>query len=331
MEHIQQAARPSRGPLSRGAAGTLLRGFSQIFFQAQILPGLLILAAFAVASWQMALLAILGAAASTVSGALMRAPAAVVRAGDHGFCGALVGGAAFAAIGGGVPGAIAAVLGGAACAPVTWVVQRVFRTALLGPLKLPSITAPFCIVAGILFFATAERRVAPAYIALDGSPLALFLRSILANVSQVMLIDSVIAGGLILAALFFSQWKVGVAAILGSVLTSVMAAVIGAEPLLLGHGMLGYSSVLVAIAMAALFVAGSWQPWALAAIGALLAGALSMLFQGVPALYTWPFVVVTWLLLIVVHLVPVLKRAPGHVSAGTDLVGLGSRSLPTAL
>lgn len=299
----------------RGTASTLLRGFSQIFFQAQMLPGLLFLAAIAVASWQMALLTLLGCAASTVTGSLMRAPAAIVRAGDHGFCGALVGAAAFAAIGGGLPGVIAAVLGGAACAPVTWGVQRLFRTALLQPLKLPSITAPFCIVAGILFFATADRRVAPAYITLDGSPPALFLRSILANVSQVVLIDSLVAGALILVALFLAQWKVGVAALLGSVLQSVLAAATGADPLLLGHGMLGYSGVLVAIAMAALFVAGSWQPWVLAAIGALLAGVLSILFQGVPALYTWPFVIVTWLLLSVVHFVPGLKRAPLNVSA----------------
>ncbi|WP_154606580.1 urea transporter [Arthrobacter sp. AQ5-05] len=148
--------------------------FPQIFFQAQNLPGLLILAAFAVASWQMALLALLGCAASTVTGLLMRAPAAMVRAGDHGFCGALVGAAAFAAIGGTWFAAMCAILAGAACAPVTWGVQRLFRTALLGPLKLPSITAPFCIVAGILFFATADRRVAPAYITPDGSPVALF-------------------------------------------------------------------------------------------------------------------------------------------------------------
>lgn len=315
MKHIQPAARAPREPLLQAAAVTLLRGFSQIFFQAQVLPGLLILAAFAVASWQMALLSILGAIASTLTGSLFRAPAIIVRAGDHGFCGALVGAAAFAAIGGGLPGAIAAALGGATCAPVTLAVQRLFRTALLQPLKLPSITAPFCIVAGILFFATADRRVAPAYIEVDGSPVALFLRSILANVSQVILIDSLIAGGLILVALLLAHWKVGLAALLGSVLPSVMAAASGAESLLLGRGMLGYSSVLVAIAMAALFVAGSWQPWVLAAIGALLAGGLSIAFQGVPALYTWPFVVVTWLLLMVVHVVPGFKRAPANVAA----------------
>ncbi|MET4004313.1 MULTISPECIES: urea transporter [Arthrobacter] len=327
MNHIQPAARPSREPLLRRAGRTLLLGFSQIFFQAQMLPGLLILAAFAVASWQMALLALLGCAASTVTGLLMRAPAAMVRAGDHGFCGALVGAAAFAAIGGGLPGAIAALLGGAACAPVTWGFQRFFRTALLGPLKLPSITAPFCLVAGILFFATADRRVAPAYITMDGSPVALFLRSILANVSQVVLIDSVIAGGLILAALFLAQWKVGLAALVGSVLSSVIAVATGADPLLLGHGMLGYSSVLVAIAMAALFVAGSWQPWALAAVGALLAAGLSMLTQGVPALYTWPFVVVTWLLLTVVHFVPGLKRSrPGSSDDAPPKVHAGELS-----
>lgn len=84
--------------------------------------------------------------------------------------------------------------------------------------------------------------------------------------SQVVLIDSLIAGGLILAVLFLAQWKVGLAALAGSVLSSVLAVATGADHLLLGHGMLGYSSVLVAIAMAALFLAavGIGRDWGIA-------------------------------------------------------------------
>jgi urea transporter len=288
---------------------TLLFGISQIFFQAQVVTGLLILAAFAVASWQMAFLVVIGSACSSFAGLLMRVPANEVRNGHQGFCGALVGAAAYAAVGGGWLGVLTAILGGIACAPVTWALATAFSARPLKPFQLPYSTAPFCIVGGLMLLATTGHHVT-ASIGVNGDSLqTAFLRSLLTNVSEVVLIDNVVAGGLILLALFAAQWKVGLAAVLGSVLQSLVLLLLHVDAVSLGSGVFGYSGVLVAIAMAAVFLKGTWQPWVMAVVGTLLACLFTLLVQDLPGVYTWPFVITTWVLLVVSRFIPGIKRA----------------------
>lgn len=293
----------------RQVALTLLYGLSQIFFQSKAVPGLLILVAFAMASWKMALLVVIGSACSSFGGLLMRIPVSAVSNGHQGFCGALVGAAAYSALGGGWMGILAAVLGGLACEPVTWGLAHGFNTPLLKPLQLPYTTSPFCVVGGMLYFASAGHHVVHDVIELDDSLPKDFVRSILTNISQVVLVDSFIAGGLILLALFIAHWKVGLAAVLGSAVESSMAILAGQDAVDLGRGLLGYSGVLVAIAMAAVFLKGTWQPWVMAVVGTVMAGGITMLVQDWSAVYTWPYVITTWILLAVTHYVPWIKRA----------------------
>ena len=300
--------RPRNDWLGHGTI-TLLFGVSQIFFQTKAVPGLLILAAFAVASWQMALLVVIGSLGSSVAGLLLRVPAGEVRNGHQGFCGALVGAAAYAAVGGGWLGVLAAALGGMACAPVTWALARAFRSRHLEPFKLPYTTAPFCIVGGLMLLATTGHHVASAIGELDDALERDFLRSLLTNVSEVVLIDNVAAGALILLALFAAHWKVGLAAVLGSVLQSLLVLLLHEDAVNLGRGTLGYSGVLVAIAMAAVFLKGTWQPWAMAVVGTVLACLFTLLVQDLHGVYTWPYVITTWVLLVVARLIPWFKRA----------------------
>lgn len=281
---------------------------SQIFFQAKVLPGLLILIAFVVASWQMALLAVVGCICSTLAGMLLRFPSALIRAGHHGYCGALVGAAAFGALGSGWLALAAAVIGGLLCGPVTWVMVKAFDSSLLKPLQMPYLTGPFCVVASLMFFVTAGHHVERAPVVLDESTSALFFRSIVSNVSQVVLVDSALVGVLILVALFLSHWKVGLAALLGSVMLSVLAIATGQDRLLLGHGMLGYSEVLASIALAAVFLKGTWQPWVMAIAGTLLVGVVRIPIQDWYGVYTWPFVLTTWMLLAGGHFIPGINR-----------------------
>ncbi|MDJ0312803.1 urea transporter [Arthrobacter sp. H35-D1] len=290
------------------ATVTLLRGISQIFFQAKAIPGLLILIAFVVADWQMALIVVLGCISSTVAGVLMRFPASKVRAGHHGFCGALVGAAAFAAMDSGWLAFLVSVLGGLLCGPVTWLLVQAFNSPPLKALQLPYLTGPFCVVASLMYFATSGNHVSQVPVVLDESLTALFFRSIVSNVSQVVLVDSVLVGLLILLALFLSHWKVGLAALLGSTMLSVVAVTTGQDRLLLGHGMLGYSEVLVSIALAAVFLKGTWQPWVMAVVGTLLVGVVRIPLQHLYGVYTWPFVITTWVLLAAVHFLPGIKR-----------------------
>ena len=149
-------------------------GLSQIFFQANLLTALLILAAFVVADWRMAVLVVLGCAASTLAGRMLGATASDVVAGLQGFCGALVGAATFSAIGGQWAAYPIAIVGGALCAPVAWLVVALFTKTPLKVFALPSTTAPFCIVAtGVLLSTQALHVSSAASETIDSVPLAL--------------------------------------------------------------------------------------------------------------------------------------------------------------
>jgi len=74
---------------------------------------------FAVADWRIAILVILGCAASTVAGRALGVSVADVSAGLQGLCGALVGAATFLIVGAQLAAHPIAVVGGALCAPIT--------------------------------------------------------------------------------------------------------------------------------------------------------------------------------------------------------------------
>jgi urea transporter len=204
----------------------------------------------------------------------------------------------------------AAVAGGAACTPVAVGVARLFSRRGLKQFKLPVTTAPFCIVAGLVYWLTTPLRPgvelpAPA----DASVLQDFGRSLLTNVSQVVLVDSAVAGALILLGLFIAHWKVGVAALFGSALEGLVALAIGQEMESLYHGLLGYCGVLTAIALAVVFLAGTWQPWVTAAVGVVLSTPLAYLLHATAIpVYTWPFILATWTALVAVAFVPGFRR-----------------------
>lgn len=289
----------------------LVHGVSQIFFQVNGFTGLLILAAFFTEDWRMAVLVALGSLASSAGGLLLRESTTRIQSGFQGFCGALVGAATFAALGGQGISYPIAVVGGLLCAPVTWGVNWLFTHKPLAALRLPSTTAPFCLVATVILVSTPWLHVhEPLAVVVDSKPLA-FLESLLTNISQVVLVDSVWGGGLILVALFLAHWKVGVAAIIGSTVGSVAAIVLNLGLERTANGLTGYSGVLTAIAFAVVFVRGTWTPWLLAVWGAAVTAVVTLLMeQLVGPTYTWPYILSTWAGLVFVDLVPGLRRAP---------------------
>lgn len=284
-------------------------GLSQIFFQSNIYTALLILAAFVVADWRMAVLVVIGCVAATLAGRLLGAPPSDVVAGLQGFCGALVGAATFSALGGQAASYPIALVGGALCAPVTWLVVALFTRTPLKVFDLPATTAPFCIVAtGVLLSTRALQPAAAASESFDSLGLA-FARSLLTNVSQVVLIDNVWAGALILAGLFVAGWKVGVAAVLGSVIGSLCALAMGETLTETGNGLAGYSGVLTAIALAVVFLQSSGISWLLAVIGTIITAVVTLLMHQLSGpTYTWPYILTTWVFLIIAHYIPAAKR-----------------------
>ncbi len=285
------------------------QGLSQIFFQSNVFTALLILAAFAVADWRMALLVLSGAAGNTVAGRVIGADSSSVMAGMQGFCGALVGAATYAAIGAPWEAYPIALAGGILCAPVIWLVNALFTKTPLRIYGLPSTTAPFCIVATIILFSTEPLHVSAASSdTIDSAPLA-FVRSLLTNVSEVVLINNEWSGALILLGLFVASWKVGLAGLLGSVVGSLCALALGEALTETANGLAGYSGVLTAIALAVVFLRSSTVSWVLAVIGTAVTALVTLLMHDIAApTYTWPYILTTWVFLVIAHYIPAAKR-----------------------
>ncbi|MCC3274368.1 urea transporter [Arthrobacter sp. zg-Y20] len=285
------------------------QGLSQIFFQSNIWTALLILAAFVVADWRMALLVLIGCAGNTAAGRLLRADPSSVTAGLQGFCGALAGAATYSAIGGQWAAYPIALIGGALCAPVTWLVVALFTKTPLRVYGLPSTTAPFCIVAtGILLSTEALHVSSGPSQTIDSAPLA-FARSLLTNVSEVVLINNVWSGALILLGLFVAGWKVGLAGLLGSVVGSLCALAMGEALTETANGLAGYSGVLTAIALAVVFLKSNTVSWVLAVIGTVVTAVVTVFMHDLNApTYTWPYILTTWVFLVIAHYIPAAKR-----------------------
>jgi urea transporter len=282
------------------------RGLSQIYFQANVWTGLTVLAGFAIANWQMAALAVMGLLFSTLSGVLCRRQLGELGNGLHGYCGALVGAAQFSALGFTWPAAAFAIVGGLACGPVTVALAWLFYHPSSRKYTLPILTAPFCIVAGVLFaIHTPLHGPRTDLPEVPENIMTNMGQAILNNVSEVVLVDSEIAGALILIGLFIAHWKVGAAALLGSVLEAGMDFATGSDVPAVAHGLLGYSGVLTAVALAAVFLRGTWQPWVAAVVGVVISSVLAWLMNltALPV-YTWPFILATWLMLVVLHHIP---------------------------
>ena len=303
------AATPSPSISAAGWLKGWCQGLSQIFFQSNIYTALLILAAFAVADWRMALLVLIGCAGNTVGGRLFRADSASVSSGLEGFCGALVGAATFATIGGQWAAYPIALIGGVLCAPVTWLVVALFTKTPLKVFQLPSTTAPFCIVATVILLSTEALHVSAAPSATIDSEGLAFVRSLLTNVSEVVLINNEWSGALILLGLFVASWKVGLAGLLGSVVGSLCALAMGEALTETANGLAGYSGVLTAIALAVTFLRSNSLSWVLAVVGTVVTAGVTVLMHRLDApTYTWPYILTTWVFLVIAYYIPAAKR-----------------------
>lgn len=299
----------ARSPAQQWSEGWA-RGFSQIFFQTNTFSALIILAAFAVADWRMALLALVGALFGAVGGFLCRFPLSSLHLGMQSFCGALVGAAVFTALGAGTwqPWALTAV-GGLATGPVTWVINWLFTRTGLSRFELPYTTAPFCLVATVAVVSTRSLDLPAAASPKFDQVWLSFGSSILTNVSQVVLIDNLWSGALILVALFVAGWRVGAAAVLGSVLGTLVNLGMGEDISRVGNGLIGYSGVLTAIALTSVFLKSSRASWLYALPWIVVTAVVTVMMERAGLMtYTWPYILTTWVALIVAHFLGGLKR-----------------------
>ncbi|NJI12638.1 urea transporter [Staphylococcus agnetis] len=128
------------------------------------------------------------------------------------------------------------------------------------------------------------------------------LQSFLKNISQVVLLENVWTGLLILIALWIGDWKVGLAAMIGSAISLVTAPWFGYTREEIHAGLAGFNSVLVAIGLT-IFMVMTWQTVMVCLIATIIAMPLAKSMQTVLRRYqlpelTTPFVLVTWMVLL---------------------------------
>lgn len=296
----------------------VLRGIGQVMFQNSWLTGLIFLVGIFWNSWVYGIACILGTLVSTLTALALKADRELVRSGLFGFNGALVGIGLNAYLSsdftnGNLPGwhlYLYIIFAGA----FTSVVFSALGT-LLGPYRVPALTAPFVITGWLFLFAVLRfshlepgpllKATLPEPAALRGTTAYSFTtvyEGIGKGVAEVFFQDNWITGYIFLVALLVNSRISAAMALIGSAVGAGVAMILGASEETVRLGLYGFNPVLTAIALGGFFYVLTWQgclytlfgavvtAWVWATVSVLLAP------MGMPT-FTSPFVIVTWLMI----------------------------------
>ncbi len=328
-------------------ADSTLRGIGQVVLQNNPWTGLVILVGIFVNSWIYGVLCFFGALLATVTAHLAGADRAGIRAGLHGFNGALVAIALDAYTSGNytagtVPSWQLTVLTILAVVLSVFVAMAIGRfTSLVG---LPALTSSFIAVS--LVFVSGALAVpmiestpleAPAFAnpneAAAPYTLATLLEGSGKGVGQIFLQDNYITGALILVGIAINTRIGALMALLAAVLSTAIAIGLGYPEENIHAGLYTYNGVLTAIALGGLFFLLTWRSFLYMLLGVVLtfevsAGLATILTQlGLP-LYTSSFVLVTWVLLAAGQSVRTLRYVmPADATTPEDIL---QRHTPSA-
>lgn len=128
------------------------------------------------------------------------------------------------------------------------------------------------------------------------------IRIVLKNISQVLLLNNAWTGLFILLGLFIGSWKVGVMALIASVIALLLAKRTNYSEEEINTGLSGFNPVLTAIALT-LFLVPKWYSLIIILVAIIITMPIGSAFRefskpfGVPML-TMPYVFVSWLILL---------------------------------
>lgn len=277
----------------------IARGISQIFFINNPVTGVLIAVALAVVDPRLSLLVILGATIQTLGAYVMRFDEDIINNGMMGYNGALVGAAAALFTGFSWLAVSLTIIGAFACVVVHEGLRRLFGSSYLQRYGLPVSTAPFCLVASIIFGALGSL--------VDTSPLSsgsgvLGLELGLTNsFSEVVLADGWLSGLIILIALFIGSWQISLWGLVGAVIAvAISSGMHGVTEV--STGLYSYCAVLVAIACGVVLWPNRslWERAVAAVVGVLLTLPIQAGLAMTPIpVFTWPFIVAMWIVVMV--------------------------------
>ncbi|MFE9851644.1 urea transporter [Streptomyces sp. NPDC005576] len=310
-----------RGLERRQPSGYLLasvRGFGQVDLQPSLWTGVLILAALWAAGWRIGLFATLGTLISTAAAYALRADRSGIVLGLQGYCGCLTGIALVTFLGHHPATYVLTVVGALVCT-----LLMAALATLLTPFALSPLTAPFCLVSGVMVLG------APSFARIwNGAPKGVssttsgdtavswdvLWHAFFTNVSQIFLVDEWYVGLIMLVGLACAGVRVVAYAAAGSVVGIVAAWALGAPTSLIAEGIYGYNAVLVAIAVGAVFLAPTVWNGVYALFGAAattgLTASLTLLFKPFGGhTFTWPFILTTWVLMAAVPQLPRFRKS----------------------
>lgn len=295
-----------------------VRGVGQVDLQPTLWTGVLILAGLWAAGWRIGLFATLGTLISTATAYALGVDRKSIALGLQGYCGCLTGIALVTSLGHHPATYVLAVVGAIMCT-----LLMAALTTLLTPYGLSALTAPFCLVSGVMVLG------APSFARIwHGAPKALssttsgdtgitwdaLWHAFFTNVSQIFLVDEWYVGLIMLVGLAFAGVRVLLFAAAGSVVGIVAGWALGAPTSLIAEGIYGYNAVLVAIAVGAVFLTATVWNGAYALFGAAattgLTASLTSFFKPFGGhTFTWPFILTTWVLMAAVPLLPRFRRS----------------------
>jgi len=293
-----------------------LRGIGQVMFQDNPLSGLLFFigigwGSYAAGMPQVAIGGMVAIVVATFTAQWLRVDAADLGAGLYGYNAYLVGLALGTFLAVSPMWWVYVALGAAVSVPATLGTARVLKTW-----GVAALTAPFVLTTWLFLLATY------AFSAIDGSGLPTstaivpidpsaasalafgdFVQGVLKSISQVFLKASLLAALLLLAGLAVNSLAAAAFALAGAIVSVITAHLLGAESDLITGGLMGFSPVLTAIALGAVF----YTPSPRVAVYALVATVFTVIVQGamnvaltpigIPTL-TGPFVLASWLFLL---------------------------------
>jgi urea transporter len=134
---------------------------------------------------------------------------------------------------------------------------------------------------------------------LSNSKTASFISTILKGLGQIMLQENSITGLLFLVGIFYGSYTMGLAALLATICGTATAYLFKYDKSEIEKGLYGFSAALVGVAVMLFLKPVIWA-WLFVILGAVAAAMLQHFFikLNFPA-YTFPFVVVTWLILLI--------------------------------
>lgn len=286
-----------------------LKGISQVILIENAISGLIILAAITMADYSLGIIALISAMIGTFIGyAGLKDKSAAIK-GLFGYNSVLTGLALLLFLEGSQRW-VYAILGAAVAALVTAAIMHILIN-----FGLPTLTFPYIIFTWSFLFASFHLRavkLSPTVEPQDITSLNLsqkeesieWLHGLVGGIGQVYFVEYFMSGLLILLAVFWSSWRLGLYTITGTVIGWLTAFFLGAEINMMNSGLYGFNAVLTIIAVSA--VLSSAQRKSVNILMGIIAAVLTVpvaagfntwLYPyGLPAL-TMPFVLVTWVVI----------------------------------